>query len=55
MESKVRKLSKEKENLQKYEQQEKILGDRNSYSKTDENETMMRMKGTDELRLGYNV
>ena len=55
LEGKVRKLSKEKENLQKYEQQEKILGDRNSYSKTDEDATMMRMKGTEELRPGYNV
>jgi transposase len=53
--SKVNKLKKEKENLQKYEEQQSILGQRNSYSKTDHDATMMRMKGTDELRPGYNV
>lgn len=52
---KVNKLIKEKENLEKYEDQEKILGTRNSYSKTDHDATMMRMKGTDELRPGYNA
>lgn len=52
---KLAKLNKEKENLEKYEQQQAILGDRNSYSKTDPDATMMRMKGTDELRPGYNV
>lgn len=31
-------------NIQKYEQQEAILGERNSYSKTDEDATFMRMK-----------
>ena len=31
-------------NLKKYEQQEKILGERNSYSKTDTDATFMRMK-----------
>jgi transposase len=52
---KITKLIKEKENLEKYEEQEAILGDRNSYSKTDNDASMMRMKGTDELRPGYNV
>src|SRR4030042_2975802 len=32
------------ENLKKYEQQEKTLGNRNSYSKTDPDATFMRMK-----------
>ncbi|MFN8256112.1 MAG: hypothetical protein U0W24_10515 [Bacteroidales bacterium] len=31
------------------------MGQRNSYSKTDHGASMMRMKGTDELRPGYNV
>lgn len=53
--SKVNKLNKEKEKLKKYETQEDILGERNSYSKTDTDATMMRMKGTDELRPGYNA
>ena len=52
---KVSKLNKEKESLKKYEEQEAILGTRNSYSKTDHDATMMRMKGTDELRPGYNA
>lgn len=52
---KVKKLLAEKENLEKYEEQEKILDQRNSYSKTDHDATMMRMKGTDELRPGYNA
>ena len=55
LQNKVNKLKKEKENLQKYEEQQSILGPRNSYSKTDHDATMMRMKGTDELRPGYNV
>ena len=53
--TKVSKLNKEKENLEKYEEQEAILGTRNSYSKTDHDATMMRMKGTDELRPAYNT
>jgi transposase len=53
--SKVNKLNKEKEKLEKYENQEAILGERNSYSKTDTDASMMRMKGTDELRPGYNI
>lgn len=52
--SKVKKLEKKTEKLQKYEKQEEILGKRNSFSKTDQDATFMRMKGTDELRAGYN-
>jgi transposase len=53
--SRVNKLTKEKENLEKYEGQQNILGQRNSYSKTDTGACMMRMKGSDELRPGYNA
>lgn len=46
-------------NIAKYEQQEVILGERNSYSKTDEDATFMRMKedhmGNGQLKPGYNV
>lgn len=46
------------ENLKKYEQQEKILGTRNSYSKTDTDATFMRMKEdhmlNGQLKPGYN-
>jgi len=55
IQGKIAKLKKEEENLAKYEFQEAVLGGRNSYSKTDFDATMMRMKGTDELRPGYNV
>lgn len=55
IQGKIAKLKEEEENLAKYEFQESILGGRNSYSKTDFDATMMRMKGTDELRPGYNV
>jgi transposase len=45
--------------LDKYEQQEKVLGDRNSYSKTDQDATFMRMKDdhmrNGQLKPGYNV
>lgn len=51
--SKVNQLRKEANNLQKYEQQEELLGQRNSYSKTDPDATFMRMKN-DELLPGYN-
>jgi len=54
LKSKLTKLSKEKSKLEKYEEQDSILGARNSYSKTDHDASMMRMKGTDELRPGYN-
>jgi transposase len=47
------------ENIVKYEQQEAILGERNSYSKTDEDATFMRMKDdhmkNGQLKPGYNV
>lgn len=46
-------------NLEKYEEQEKILGQRNSYSKTDKEATFMRMKEdamqNGQLKAGYNV
>lgn len=45
--------------LQKYEGSQKILGDRNSYSKTDNDATFMRMKEdhmrNGQLKPGYNV
>ena len=47
-------LKKDADKLQQYEQQEKVLGTRNSFSKTDSDATTMRMKN-DELRPGYNV
>lgn len=47
-------LAKEQKKLEKYEEQEQKLGQRNSYSKTDEDATFMRLK--DELlRAGYNI
>ena len=46
-------------NLEKYEQQEKIMGERNSYSKTDHEATFMRMKEdhmlNGQLKPAYNV
>ncbi len=46
-------------NLGKYKEQEQKLGDRNSYSKTDEEATFMRMKEdhmkNGQLKAGYNV
>lgn len=45
--------------LQKYEEQQAILGDRNSFSKTDPDATFMRMKEdhmrNGQLKPGYNV
>ncbi|RCW39163.1 IS1182 family transposase [Paenibacillus prosopidis] len=45
--------------LQKYESHEEILGDRNSFSKTDKDATFMRMKEdhmrNGQLKPGYNV
>src|SRR6478609_4392270 len=45
--------------LEEYEKREEILGDRNSYSKTDPDATFMRMKedhqGKVQLRPGYNL
>lgn len=46
-------------NLRKYEKQSKILGKRNSYSKTDQDATFMRMKDdhmqNGQLKPGYNL
>lgn len=46
-------------NLQKYKEQEEILGERNSYSKTDPDASFMRMKedhmGNGQLKPGYNL
>lgn len=46
-------------NVERYAQQEKILGDRNSYSKTDTDATFMRMKEdhmkNGQLKPAYNV
>jgi transposase len=46
------------ENLGRYQEQEKILGNRNSYSKTDKDSTFMRMKEdhmlNSQLKPGYN-
>jgi len=47
-------LESEQEKLSKYERQEQVLGQRNSYSKTDQDATMMRMKD-DRLLPAYNV
>ena len=45
-------------NMAKYKEQEQILGDRNSYSKTDPDATFMRMKDdhmrNGQLKAGYN-
>ena len=48
------KLEKEQEKLIKYEEQEAVLGERNSYSQTDPDATMLRMKD-ERLLPGYNV
>ena len=46
-------------NIERYEQQEEILGERNSYSKTDPDATFMRMKDdhmrNGQLKPGYNI
>lgn len=46
-------------NVEKYQQQQQILGDRNSYSKTDPDASFMRMKEdhmkNGQLKAGYNV
>lgn len=54
MKGAARQLEQEGEKLAKYEQQEQVLGQRNSYSKTDEDATMMRMKD-ERLLAAYNV
>ena len=50
----VRDLEKEHTKLVKYEQQEEILAGRNSYSKTDEDATMLRLKD-EQLLPAYNI
>ena len=49
-----RDFAKEIEKLKKYEEQERILNGRNSYSKTDLEATFMRLKD-DLLRAAYNL
>lgn len=56
----VKKLTKEYiPKLEKYEEHQKNLGDRNNYSKTDVDATFMRLKsngyGNRELKPGYNI
>jgi hypothetical protein len=56
----VRKLEKDcLPRQKKYEEQEEILGDRNSYSRTDEDATFMQMKGEPRGKAhpkpGYNI
>lgn len=58
--AKVNRVKKEwPERLKRYKEQEEILGDRNSYSKSDPDATAMRMKddiqGKGQLRPGYNL
>lgn len=58
--AKMRYISKNfVENIEKYELQEEILGERNSYSKTDPDATFMMMKEdhmkNGQLKPGYNV
>ncbi len=52
--SKINQLEKSAEKIEKYEEQEKKLNGRNSYSKTDTDATFMRMKN-DALQAAYNV
>jgi len=55
----VKELEKSSEKLGSYQQDLEKMGDRNSYSKTDEDATFMRMKddhlGTGQLKPAYNV
>lgn len=53
MKSTVNKLEKEAENLARYEEQERIAGDRKSFSKTDTDATFNRMKDQS-LKPSYN-
>jgi len=60
VEQDLKKLEKEMlPRLKKYEEHEKILGKRNSFSKTDNDATFMRMKEdpmkNGQLKAGYNV
>jgi len=55
----AKELQKHKEKLEEYEKHLEILGDRNSYSKTDHDATFMRMKedamNNGQTKPGYNV
>lgn len=60
IESVVKKLNRKYlPKLSKYEQQQKILGNRNSYSRTDTDATFIQQKsngfGNKELKPGYNI
>ena len=54
----IKTLQKQKEKLKEYEEKLGILGDRNSYAKTDKDATFMRMKEdhmrNGQLKPGYN-
>jgi transposase len=50
----LKKVEKELTSLERYEQQERILAGRNSYSKTDPDATMMRLKD-ERLAAAYNL
>jgi len=54
LESKLKRLDKEVDQLEKYERQEQCLNGRNSYSKTDTDATFMRLKDN-RLRGAYNL
>ena len=55
----IKQLSDHQEKLAEYEHHLEVLGDRNSYSKTDEDATFMRMKedatNNGQTKPGYNV
>ena len=55
----IKELEKHREKLQEYEQKLDILGDRNSFSKTDHDGTFMRMKedamNNGQTKPGYNL
>jgi transposase len=60
LEKKRKKLEKDYlERMKRYEDQEKLFGGRNSYSKTDTEATFMRMKedhlGNGQLKASYNI
>ena len=54
LKSKVKKLDTHADQLEKYEQQELVLNGRNSYSKTDQDATFIRLKDQ-RLRGAYNL
>ena len=55
----IKQLDSAVENMSEYDHKKKVLGNRNSYSKTDEDATFMRMKEdamlNGQLKPGYNV